>query len=486
MKSVIKLFLSGLLLLSIFISCDREVYTGFTEPVILSNCKIFVESNPDSASIYVDGKNSGFITSDTIKGLSEGIHYITLKKNLFKDTTITIELSSSDKKSLFIDFYNNPSNFGTIYVNSNPVGATIYLNDKNTGYLTPHNLTSLFVGKYKVKCNLPLHRSDSTIVTVTYGKIQSINFNLDDTSKWVNYNISNSELSSNHLSSLAADMNNVWIGTRDKGIMKLHGNQFDIIQSVNSRLKYNFINSLFIHNNDLYIATSGSLQRFDGSTWMDLTSILPDPYVTSIIFDKNDVMWIGTQKGLVRYDGVNTVVFDRASGMSSDFVMDIAVDNLNNIWVATNSDGINMYDGHKWKIYDMSNMNLGANLGNSIKDIACDKEGYIYAAHIYSIEKGELGGFTRFKDGTWEQLELNGVPANLVECIYIDDQGNKWVGTKGGMTKFRYEPNDGYFFNTSNSKLPANQVVDIIISPDGNLWIATFGGGLAKVKKGNF
>ncbi|MGK9477130.1 two-component regulator propeller domain-containing protein [Melioribacter sp. OK-6-Me] len=485
MKSFIKL-LSALLLLNIFISCNREVYTGSTEPLILSKSKVILDSKPDSALIYIDGKNSGFVTPDTIKGLSEGLHYVTLKKDLFKDTTFAVQLGYAESKSIYIDFYQNPINFGTIYVNSNPAGALIYLNNKNTGFVTPKYITDLLVGEYKLRCDLPLHRSDSTIVKVTYNKIQYVNFKLDDTSKWVNYNLSNSDLTSNHLSCLAVDANNVWVGTRDKGIVRIHGNKFDIFQTSNSQLKYNFINHLYIHNNELYVATSGSLQKYDGVSWVDLTSKLPDSYVTSIIFDKNDVMWIGTQKGLVRYDGTVWKIFDRSSGMSSDFVTGIAVDNFNNIWVATNSAGVNMYDGNKWKVYDMSNMNLSENLGNSIKDIACDKEGYVYVAHVCSPEKGELGGLTRFKNGTWEQVELVGVPSNFVESIYIDEEGNKWIGTKNGLTKFRTNPLDGYFFNTSNSKLLASQVVDIKIAADGNLWIATFGGGLAKVKKGNF
>ncbi|AFN75446.1 hypothetical protein MROS_2216 [Melioribacter roseus P3M-2] len=486
MKSFLKILTVGILALNIFISCDREVYTGSAEPEILYNGKIFVDSNPDSALIYIDGKNSGFVTPDTIKGLSEGVHYVTLKKKLFKDTTLAKEISGAEYKSIFVDFYKNPANFGIIYVNSKPEGAAIYLNNENTGFFTPKYLTNLLVGEYKVRCDLPLHRSDSAIVKVTYSKIQYLNFVLDDTSKWVNYNIDNSQLSSNHLSALAPGENGIWVGTRDRGIVRIRGDKFDIIQSTNSQLKYNFINSLYVRDNELYVATSGSLQKFDGSVWTDLTPNLPDPYVTSVIFDNNSVMWIGTQKGLVKYDGKSWKVFDRTSGMSSDFVTGIAIDNFNNVWVATNSAGINMYDGNQWKIYDMSNMNLSANLGNSIKDIACDKEGYVYAAHIYNSEKGELGGFTRFKDGAWEQLELKGVPSNLVESIYVDEEGNKWIGTKGGLTKFRHNPSDGYFFNTSNSKLLASQVVDIKLGPDGNLWIATFGGGLAKVKKGNY
>jgi sugar lactone lactonase YvrE len=70
------------------------------------------------------------------------------------------------------------------------------------------------------------------------------------------------------------------------------------------------------------------------------------------------------------------------------------------------------------------------------------------------------------------------LPDNWVTAIAIDGQGNKWIGTFGGLVKF-----DGVnwtVYKESNSGLPDNRVCAIAIDGGGNKWIGTYGGGLAK------
>ena len=65
------------------VSCKREIYTGVTEPSVFQNGRIFVNSNPKRASIYLNGRNTGQVTPDTLKWLDNGTYDITLKLNLY-------------------------------------------------------------------------------------------------------------------------------------------------------------------------------------------------------------------------------------------------------------------------------------------------------------------------------------------------------------------------------------------------------------------
>jgi ligand-binding sensor domain-containing protein len=94
---------------------------------------------------------------------------------------------------------------------------------------------------------------------------------------------------------------------------------------------------------------------------------------------------------------------------------------------------------------------------------------------------GTNGGLVKLNKLTGEFIVYgkwnSGLPINDVRAIAIDGQGNKWIGTVGGLAKF-----DGInwtVYNTSNSGLPANYVRAIAIDGQGNKWIGT-GGGLAK------
>ena len=78
-------FKSLVVILSIILicGCDKEIsITPPEQPP--SNGKLFVDSNPPEAFIYLNGKNTGDLTPDTIEWLAEGKYTVTLKKKLFK------------------------------------------------------------------------------------------------------------------------------------------------------------------------------------------------------------------------------------------------------------------------------------------------------------------------------------------------------------------------------------------------------------------
>ena len=75
---------------------------------------------------------------------------------------------------------------------------------------------------------------------------------------------------------------------------------------------------------------------------------LPENSVRSIIQDKYGFLWLGTQNGLVKYDGYNFTIFQHdpedAKSLSNNFVVDIIEDDENNIWVGCNFNGLNKLD----------------------------------------------------------------------------------------------------------------------------------------------
>jgi hypothetical protein len=124
----------------------------------------------------------------------------------------------------------------------------------------------------------------------------------------------------------------------------------------------------------------------------------------------------------------------------------------------------------EWIVYNTSNSGLPENY---VRALAIDGQGNKWI--------GTLGGLAKFDGVNWTVYNTSnsGLPSNLVNAIAIDGQGNKWIGTYGGgLAKF-----DGVnwtVYNTSNSGLPSNIVWSIAIDGQGNKWIGTDGGGLAK------
>jgi hypothetical protein len=70
------------------------------------------------------------------------------------------------------------SQAGSIYVTSNPAGATIYLDGASTGYTTPQTITGVAVRSHTVRCSLDGYTDQSQGVTVQSGQTTSVSFSL--------------------------------------------------------------------------------------------------------------------------------------------------------------------------------------------------------------------------------------------------------------------------------------------------------------------
>lgn len=108
--------------------------------------------------------------------------------------------------------------------------------------------------------------------------------------------------------------NNVWIGGSEKdGIFKFDGVNVTIYNKNNSILPFNRADDIVVDKSGnvwfaLYDvnAHDGALAKFDGINWTIYrkdNSGLPSNYVRALAVDENGVLWIGTDVGLVRYDG---------------------------------------------------------------------------------------------------------------------------------------------------------------------------------------
>ncbi len=92
---------------------------------------------------------------------------------------------------------------------------------------------------------------------------------------------------------------------------------------------------------------------------------------------------------------------------------------------------------------------------------------------------GTLGGVSRYDGKSFTNFtEKSGLSNNKVYSILEDKSGNLWFGTNGGgVTKY-----DGKFFThfTENEGLSNNRVYSILQDTTGNIWFGTDGGGVSE------
>ncbi|MFC2131572.1 two-component regulator propeller domain-containing protein [Bacteroidota bacterium] len=147
----------------------------------------------------------------------------------------------------------------------------------------------------------------------------------------------------------------------------------------------------------------------------------------SDIAEDGDFLWIGTDAGLVKMNketDEKTFYNNANSGLPSNYVSCITIDsNSNNIWIGTNY-GMVKYDGKYWTEYNINNSGLPDNM---IYCMTLDDKGNIWigvGGGVFSSGLVKYDGI----DWTIYNKSNSGIPANRIYCISIDSNGDKWIG----------------------------------------------------------
>jgi hypothetical protein len=94
-----------------------------------------IDSVPQGAQVQVDGKSDpSWVTPFTLAGLTPGQHRVSVSKSGFSSDTRTVDVISGSKS--FVQTRLSQL-VATLAVSSTPAGASVYVDGKNTGRVTP-------------------------------------------------------------------------------------------------------------------------------------------------------------------------------------------------------------------------------------------------------------------------------------------------------------------------------------------------------------
>lgn len=160
-----------------------------------------------------------------------------------------------------------------------------------------------------------------------------------------------------------------------------------------------------------------SSPRFVIRSWQTEAG-LPQNTVNAIAQTRAGYLWLGTQAGLARFDGVRFTVFGLQAGLPSSQVLSLHVDNAGQLWIGTTG-----------------------------------------------------GGVCRWRDGRFENLPAAAGFADVnVICFEEDDQGRLWVGTSAGLLTVeggKLSPLE------TLAELGHSPIRELLRRRSGDMWIAT-------------
>jgi len=224
----------------------------------------------------------------------------------------------------------------------------------------------------------------------------------------------------------------------------------------------------------IWLATEEGLVRFDGIRFVSFdrqnTGQIKNNYIQALFEDREGALWVGTPGGLVKVKDGRFIAYGVKDGLAGDNVTSILEDSGGNLWVGTIG-GLCRFDRSKFVAYTRQH----GLPGDSVKSIYEDKEGSLWI--------GTTSGLARLKQGQITAFTIeDGLPDDDIGPIYQDRKANLWIGTPGGLAQFK----DGRFkVYTDRDGLPNNRIWSILEDRMGALWIGT-DGGLARFRGDRF
>ncbi|MFH2144387.1 MAG: two-component regulator propeller domain-containing protein, partial [Bacteroidota bacterium] len=166
-------------------------------------------------------------------------------------------------------------------------------------------------------------------------------------SVWTNYTTSDG-LPSDLISYITTDgFGNIWFGTWMGGIAKYNGSTFTSYNMANtdSLLDDNISSIAITQTGEIWIGTLYGITVLDNAgNWVinyRQTDGLYNDYIMDIDIDLDGSIWSGSfidyllEGGVTEFDGYNWASYDVSDGMADAQIERLAVDQDNNIWVAT-------------------------------------------------------------------------------------------------------------------------------------------------------
>ena len=194
----------------------------------------------------------------------------------------------------------------------------------------------------------------------------------------------------------------------------------------------------------------------------------------SIFEDNIGNIWVTTGGGVSKLelnaDGLVETFYkyNLQSGLVHYTVMSMIQDRNNNLWFGTQV-GVSMFNVSTKQFTNYTHKDGLSN--NNVWKVLEDRNGNIWFGSYG-------GGVSKYQPATSDApatiihyTEKEGLPSNLVRAIFEDRDGNMWFGSDGGgLTQF-----DGVDFTiyTETEGLADNNIRSIIQEKSGNLWIAT-------------
>ena len=335
----------------------------------------------------------------------------------------------------------------------------------------------------------------------------SSNFVFGQFADWTNY--VNPELITDRVETSSR----IWFSSKD-GVIELDKSTLQITKHnrSNAAIPSNEVEGIAVDGNGfIWIGTyEQAIGKFDGTSWETIpypnnlfgTTNTVETYCIEV--DNQDVVWIGTSEGLVRYDGTNWQIYNIQNGTPNlKDVWAMELDNQGDLYISSffafKYDGMTFQqitDASNFTVYGTANFTessngdiwlsgfsgvLGKYDGTSWTEYTA-QNGAIPQQGILNMEEGLNGemmvnfyndGKYVLQNGVWNPVSVSNyseIDSSNITTNFYDNQGNEWIGSHDILIK-----NDGQNVTVKDLKahtINHNRMIrDVSVDANGNIYV---------------
>lgn len=204
------------------------------------------------------------------------------------------------------------------------------------------------------------------------------------------------------------------------------------------------------------------LSQFNAQVWLTENG-LPQNTIHSITQAKDGYVWIATEEGLARFDGIRFTIFDKQNTpeLKTNDIRVLREDRRGALWIGTTDGLVRIFEA-KFTAFTARD-GLPSNVINALCE---DRDGSLVVVTAAGIVRLGERGFIPF--------EAHGAfPKDGIKALFADREGALWIGSSDGLARYN---NGAVTKYTVQDGLANNSVVSIDQDQDGRLWVGTLDG----------
>lgn len=250
-----------------------------------------------------------------------------------------------------------------------------------------------------------------------------------DGQAWSTHNIDAFRMEQDYWSIAVAPDSTVWVGTRTVGILRINGQSWQIYGPRDGLVgEFYHYAAAITPDGRVWFGSGDGIDFYTNGKWTAIhaSDVLDD--VQAIALAPDNTLWFGKWRGGVSRLNQSTgmwTTYTTADGLIDGWIHAITVDAHNVVWVGTEH-GVSRFDGQQWQNYTVEN----GLAENDVQAMAVAPDGAIWFGTAHS-------GVSRFDGKDWTHYTTaDGLISNGIHAIRFAPDGAIWFATDGGVSRY--------------------------------------------------